>query len=115
MSVLGEVEWVVTGRPVDLSDRFCNCLGTWGVLERNLNRVRQDGVRILERTAKREAGARRGILGADIWSAAARHQSRPDAARHGARGSPPPPPPTRSRPRDDLLGQLGQHCTRRYH
>ncbi len=52
-----------TVHPASLSDRSCNCLGTSGMLERKLNRVRQDGVRILERTAKREgraaAGARR--------------------------------------------------------
>ena len=43
-----------TIQPASLSDRSCKRQGTSGRLERNLNRVRQDGVGILERTRKRE-------------------------------------------------------------
>ena len=93
--------------------------GASGKHERNLNRLRQDGVRILERTAEREGwgaawgsswrtfGAPRPVLNPGLtqrdmkrenphaaapalcasWSASARAQSRPEAARHEARGS----------------------------
>ena len=43
-----------TFQPASLSDRSCNCQGASGKLERNLNRLRQDGVGVLERTPKRE-------------------------------------------------------------
>ncbi len=103
-----------TIQPASLSDRSCHCLDASGKLERKLNRVRQDGVRILERTAKREGwgaavgssertfGAPRPLLNPGLTQ---RDMKRED--RHAL------PPLTRSRPRDELLGAL--QCARRYH
>ncbi len=92
-----------TIQPASLSDRSCNCQGASGKLQRKLNRVKQDGVRILERTAKCEGwgaavgssartfGAPRPVLNPGLTQ---RHMEREDPPRPPA----PPAPPAPRRP-----------------
>ncbi len=102
-----------TVHPASLSDRSCNCLGTSGMLERKLNRVRQDGVRILKRTPKREGwgtawGSSERTFGAPrpvLKSGLTQRDMKPED---------PPRPPHRPEAVREMTFSA-QHCTRRYH
>ena len=83
--------------PASLSDRSCHCPGASGMLERNHNRVKQDGVGTLERTAKREGwgavwGSSWRIFGAP-WPVLNPGLTQRDMEREDRHA---PPPPTRS-------------------
>ncbi len=102
IGLLGEVEWLVTGRPLR---SLLQLPGRSGRLERNLNRLREDGVGILERTAKREGwgaagGSAERIFGAR-WPAL-----NPGLTQRDMKREDPPRPPRRPGAvrENDLLG-----------
>ncbi len=83
-----------TVQPASLSDLSCHCPNASGKLERNPNRVREDGVRIFERTPKSEGwgaavgsswrtfGAPRPVLNPGLRQRDMKREDPTAAARH---------------------------------